>query len=65
VKLNIKKIKEVLLKHRGGLEQADDDQLMAIWNSLLPADQEGYLKTMEKPKAVPSVNGIKKMEQKN
>ena len=36
-------IREAVLKHRGGLENATDAQIKTIWNSLDEQTQEKYL----------------------
>lgn len=42
---DFKKIREAILKNRGGLEAATDGQILLIWNALDAATQEKYLLT--------------------
>ncbi len=41
---NIKLIRRIMAARHGGLAAADDEQILAVWNALLPADRERYLK---------------------
>ena len=50
-------IREAVLKHRGGLENATDVQIKTIWNSLDEQTQEKYLKNVNKK---PEVRNQKK-----
>jgi hypothetical protein len=44
--MEIKKIREAVLANRGGLEVANDEQIMVIWQHL-PADiQKQYLESI-------------------
>ena len=45
-KHNIKKIRDAIVKNRGGLGQATDDQILAIWNSLDEQTQKKYLDSL-------------------
>lgn len=47
---DIKKIREVICKHHGGLEQATDGQILTVFNALEPSVQERYLKKETKTK---------------
>jgi hypothetical protein len=44
---DVKKIREAIIKNRGGHEQTDDSGILTIWNSLDAATQEKYLKSIE------------------
>jgi tRNA G46 methylase TrmB len=45
---DFEKIKEAVLKNRGGLEAATDDQIFLIWNALDAQTQEKYLDSTKK-----------------
>ena len=40
--MSIKRIREVILANRGGLNNASDAEIMTIWNSLPPEIQKQY-----------------------
>ena len=44
---NIKKIREAVLKNRGGLAMASDTEIMTIWRSLDGATQNKYLESVK------------------
>jgi len=44
----IEKIREAVLKNRGGHEAADDSQILLIWNSLDEETQTKYLESVKK-----------------
>ena len=53
--IDIKKIREAVIKNRGGWENAMDEEIMTIWRSLDAETQQKYLnsiKTKEKNNAV-------------
>ena len=55
------KIREAVLKNRGGLSEADDQQIMIIWRSLDAETQQKYLdsiKAKESKNAVSTRSGI-------
>ncbi len=43
--MDIEKIRTAVRKHHGGMADASDTEILAVWNSLLPATQKLYLKT--------------------
>lgn len=45
-KKNITKIKEAILKNRGGFETASDSQIMKIWQALSSEVKKQYLETV-------------------
>lgn len=47
MKISKNKIIEAVLKNRGGLQDATDDQIMVIWNALTPVAQTEYLASIE------------------
>ena len=47
---NIKEIREVILKHRGGHANATDPQIMRLWVSLDKDTQEKYLTNIKQSK---------------
>jgi len=51
--MDIKKIKEAVLAHHGGFENADDNEIKTLWNSLPKDVQEKYLKEMSTAKNEP------------
>lgn len=42
--LDIETIRKAVTKHRGGLKEATDGQIMLIWHSLDEQTQQAYLK---------------------
>lgn len=44
----IKKIREAVLKNRGGLENATDAQLRRLWKCLSPETKKEYLDSLKK-----------------
>ncbi len=49
-KVNIKTIRAAVTKHRGGLEEATDAQILRLWNQLTPAVQKQYLESLDERK---------------
>ena len=41
-------IRQAILKNRGGLKKATDNELMTIWNSLEKETQQKYLESVKK-----------------
>jgi len=53
---DIKKIREAVLKNRGGFETASDSEILTIWNSLTDETRKQYIesvKTVETAKKSP------------
>ena len=46
--MDIKKIREAILKNRGGHEESTDEAIMTIWNSLDERTQKTYLESIKK-----------------
>jgi len=44
--IDIKKIRQAVLKNRGGFKDASDEQIMRMWQLLTPETQEQYLKSI-------------------
>lgn len=44
-------IRQAVLANRGGLQNASDSEIMAIWNSLDEQTKEKYLQSINKPAA--------------
>jgi hypothetical protein len=42
--MDMELIRKAILKHRGGLEEATDGQIMTIWLSLDETTKQAYLK---------------------
>lgn len=40
---DMKAIRAAVIKRRGGLERATDEEILVIWRSLSPMDQRTYL----------------------
>jgi hypothetical protein len=40
-------IRKAICRNRGGLENATDEQIMSLWNSLDPQTQEFYLQSLD------------------
>ena len=47
--LDIEIIRKAVTKHRGGLKEATDSQIMIIWDSLDEQTQQQYLKKVTPP----------------
>jgi hypothetical protein len=61
--MDMETIRKAILKHRGGLEEATDGQIMTIWLSLDSTTQQEYLKKVQPPvrnKTSISSNGASK-----
>ena len=50
--MDMQTIRRAICKNRGGLESADDSQLLSLWNSLDKATQEYYLQTLNDERSV-------------
>ena len=50
--LNKSKIREAVLKNRGGLSEADDQAIMIIWRSLDSETQQKYLESVKTERKV-------------
>jgi len=40
-------IRKAIMKNRGGHETATDEQIMTLWNSLMPDTQKQYLESIK------------------
>ena len=48
--MKIERIRKAVTAHRGGLEEATDDQIRIIWDSLDAATQKQYLDNIKEGK---------------
>ena len=53
-------IRQAVLAHRGGLENATDNQIMIIWRSLDEQTQKQYLESVKERKAKDAISNASK-----
>lgn len=53
---NKSKIREAVLKNRGGLSEADDQAIMIIWSSLDAETQQKYMDSVKTERKVNSAS---------